>query len=134
MLAFATSFSQGGFDCLHNHLLYRFASTPTMRRLGQFHMTYLAYRHEQQSLATFFGLTCGERLMPILHPWLITRGLGVETGVLYIVVAVPLALLIARLPVSIGGLGGFDGAFMLLMSLVGLTAAESIAIALAGRI
>jgi glycosyltransferase 2 family protein len=133
-LAFATSLSQRGFDFLHDHLLSYFAHTPITRRLRQFHLTYLAYRHEKRSLAVFFGLTFGEQLMPILFVWLIARGLGIEVGVLDILVAVSLTLLISRLPVSIDGVGVFEGAFMLLMSLAGLTAAESIAISLAGRI
>ena len=133
-LAFATSFSQRGFGFLHDHLLSRFADTPVMRRLRQFHRTFLAYRREKRSLAIFFGLTFGEQLMPVLFMWLIARSLGVGVGVLHIVVAVPLALLISRLPVSIDGLGVFEGAFTLLMSLAGVTAAESVAMALAGRI
>jgi uncharacterized protein (TIRG00374 family) len=133
-LVFAMSFSQRGFDFLHDHLLYRFANTPIMRRLRQFHLTYLAYHHEKRSLTSFFGLTFVEQLFPILHSWLIARGLGVEVGVLYIAGVVPLVILISRIPVSINGMGVFDGAFILLMSLAGVTAAESLAIVLAGRI
>ena len=46
---------------------------------------------------------------------------------------VPLSFLISRIPVSISNLGVFEGIFMVLMSLVGVSAAESIAIALAAR-
>jgi hypothetical protein len=55
-------------------------------------------------------------------------------SLLFIVGVVPLVGLISRIPITIGGLGVYDGAFMLVMSMAGLTAAESIAIALASRI
>jgi glycosyltransferase 2 family protein len=133
-LAFATSFSQTAFDFLHDRLLRRFSDAWIMRRLRQSHLTYLAYRHEKRSLAAFLGLTFVEQLQPIVTSWLIARGLGVEVSPLFIVGAVPLVGLISRIPLTIGGLGVYDGAFMLVMSMAGLTAAESIAIALASRI
>jgi glycosyltransferase 2 family protein len=133
-LAFATSFSQTAFDYLHGRFLRRFSGTWIVRHLRQSHLAYLAYRHEKCSLTAFLGLTFVEQLEPILTSWLIARGLGIEVSLLFLVGAVPLVALISRIPVSISGLGVYDGAFMLVMSLVGLTAAESIAIPLAGRI
>jgi uncharacterized protein (TIRG00374 family) len=133
-LAFATSFSHTAFDFFHDRLLRRFSGAWIMRRLRQSHLAYLSYRHEKRSLAAFLGLTFLEQLQPILTSWLIAHALGVEVSLLFIVGAVPLVGLISRIPVTIGGLGVYDGAFMLVMSLVGLTAAESIAITLAGRI
>jgi uncharacterized membrane protein YbhN (UPF0104 family) len=102
--------------------------------LRQFHLAYLAYRHEKRSLTAFFGLTVVQQLTPSLLLWLVARALGVEVSLLYIAGAVPLTFLISRIPVSISSLGVFEGVFMLLMSLAGLTAAESIAIALSARI
>jgi glycosyltransferase 2 family protein len=134
LLAFALSFSQRGFDWLHAQLLARVAHTPIMRRLRQLHGTYLTYRHEKRSLAIFFALTVGEQLLPILFVWLIARSLGIEVGVLPIVVVVPLALLSSNIPASINAVGVFEGTFMILMSLAGVTAAEALAIALAGRV
>jgi uncharacterized protein (TIRG00374 family) len=133
-LAFAASFSRGAFDFLHDRLLHRFGNFWIMQRLRQFHLTYRAYQDDKGNLATFFGLTLGEQLMPILHAWLIARGMGVEVGLLYVAGAIPLALLISRIPVSVDGLGVFDGAFILLMSLAGVSPSEAIAISLVGRI
>jgi uncharacterized protein (TIRG00374 family) len=133
-LAFATSFSQMAFDFLHGRFLRPLLGAWILQRLRQFHLTYLAYRHEKRSLAAFFGLTFVQQLSPILVLWLIARALAVEVSLLYIAGAVPLVFLISRIPLSVSGLGVFEGVFMLVMSLVGLTAAESIAIPLVGRI
>jgi uncharacterized protein (TIRG00374 family) len=131
---FAASFTQSAFDFLHGRLLRRFWDNPVMKRLRHFHSTYRAYQDNKADLATFLGLTFSEQLVPILHSWLIARSLGVEVGVLYVAGAVPLALLISRIPISIDGLGVFDGVFMLLMSFAGIQATEAISISLVGRI
>lgn len=133
-IIFVASFSRRAFNCIHSQLLYRFRAISIMRRLQQFHSTYLAYKDNKRNLVTFFGLTFIEQLMPILQSWLIARGLGVDVSLLYIAAAVPLAFLISRIPVSIDGLGVFEGVFLLLISPAGVPAAEAIAIPLTGRI
>lgn len=134
IIAFAASFSRRMFDLLYGRLLYRFRNTRIIQRLRQFHSTYQAYQDNKKSLAAFFGLTLTEQLIPILHAWLVAQALGIEVGLIYIAGALPLALLISRIPISINGLGVYDGAFMLLISLGGVSAAEAIAIPLVGRI
>ena len=133
MLTFVTSFSQTACDFLHGRLLWRLQAARIIRRLRQFHLTYLAYRHEKRSLTAFFGLTLVQQLTPILLLWLTAQALGIELGLLYMAGVVPLSFLISRIPVSISNLGVFEGIFMVLMSLVGVSAAESIAITLTFR-
>jgi uncharacterized protein (TIRG00374 family) len=134
MLVFATSLSQTTFDFLHGRLLRGLASARITQRLRKLHLTYLAYRDEKGCLALFFGLTFVEQLIPILQTWVIALALGVEVSFLSMAVAVPPALLISHIPISIDGLGVFEGAFMLLIALGGVTAPAAIAIALTGRI
>src|SRR4029453_10924205 len=96
-----------------------------------------AYRSlaaDGRSLAMFFGLTFGEQMLPIVNTWLVARGMGINVGALYFAATLPLALLIARLPISIDGIGVFEGVFVVLMSLAGLSAAQAVAIAVASRI
>ena len=134
MLVFATSLTQTTFDFIHGRLLRGLAGARIMQRLRKLHLTYLAYRDEKRCLTLFFGLTFVEQCIPILQAWVIALALGVEVSLLYIAVAMPPALLLSHIPISIDGLGVFEGAFMLLISLGGVTAAEAIAIALTGRI
>jgi glycosyltransferase 2 family protein len=134
VLVFATSLSQTAFDFIHGRLLRGLASARITQRLRKLHLTYLAYRDEKGCLALFFGLTLVEQFIPILQAWVIALALGVEVSFLYIAVAVPPALLISHIPISIDGLGVFEGAFMLLIALGGVTAPAAIAIALTGRI
>jgi uncharacterized protein (TIRG00374 family) len=130
----AASFSQSAFDLLHGRLLHRFRDTRLIQRLWQLHSTYRAYQYDKSNLALFFGLTFGEQLFMIVLFWLIAHGLGIEVSLFYIAGVVPLTILVARLPVSVNGWGVFDGVFILLISLAGVSAVEAIAIVLISRI
>jgi uncharacterized protein (TIRG00374 family) len=105
-----------------------------MRRLRGLHATYIAYRDDRRNLVTFFGLTLSEQFLGILVTWFIAWGLRVEVSILYIAGVVPLACLLIQLPISIGNFGVYEGIFMLLMSLVGVSPSQAIAITLVGRI
>jgi glycosyltransferase 2 family protein len=133
-LAFTASLSERGFDFVHSRLSRRFSTARILQRLRQAHLSYVAYRREKRSLVTFFGLTIVQQLTPILLIWLTARALSVEVSLLYVTGVVPVVFLISRVPISINTLGVFEGIFIFVMSLVGVTAAESIAIALAGRL
>jgi uncharacterized protein (TIRG00374 family) len=132
--AFALSFNKQLFDRLEGHLPRRAREGRIMKRLGQFHSTYRAYQRNKRALALFFLLTFTEQLFPILHSWLIAMALGVDVSFLYIAGALPLSMLIARLPVSIDALGVFEGVFILLLSFAGVSSSDAFAIALVGRI
>lgn len=131
---FAASFSRGPYDFIYNRLLRKLRHTRVFERLREIHSTYLGYERGRAELGVFFGMTFAEQLLAIVYAWLIARGLGVDVGLLYVAGALPLALLVSRLPVSIDGLGVFEGVFMLLMSMAGVPPEESVAIALIGRI
>ena len=134
MLAFVTSFSHTAYNVLHGRLLWHLSTARIMQRLRQFHLTYIAYRHQKRSLTTFFGLTLVQQLTMILLLWLTAQALEIAVSLYYMAGVVPLSFLISRIPVAISNLGAFEGIFILLMSLAGVSATESIALALAARI
>lgn len=131
---FAASVSDGAFHLIHNKVLRRFQANRITQKLRQFHDAYRSFATDRRSLGTFFGLTLAEQLLPIVDTWLVAKGLGIEVGVLYLAAAMPLALLVSRFPVSIDGLGVFEGMFILMMSLAGLSTVDAAAIAIASRI
>ena len=134
VLAFAASFSQRTFDFLYGCILHRLRGKSFLQRLRQFHFTYLEYQKGKANLAVFFGLTFIEQLSTVLHSWLIALGMGIQVSLLHIAGAVLLTMLISRIPVSIDGLGIYEGMFALLMSLSGVPPAQAVAISFAGRI
>lgn len=133
-ITFSASFSERVFNFIHGYLLYRLRDLRIMQRMRELHMTYRNYQNEKGNLLRFFGLTFSEQFMPIFESWVIARGLGVEVSFLYMAGAVSLTLLISRLPISIDGIGVYDGIFMLIMSSIGVSPPQAIAITLTGRI
>lgn len=130
---FAASFSQDLFTFLHDRLLYRFREFRILQLFREFHTTYQKYQHNRRVFIPFFGLTIFEQMLMHLNIWVIAQGLGIEVNLLYIAGAVPLTFLIARLPVTINGLGVFDGLFILFMSRAGVSGTEAIAIVVVAR-
>lgn len=131
---FAVSFSYKSYDYLHNKALSRLQHTRLFRKLRELHSTYLTYERGRANLAKFFGMTLSEQMLAVVYIWLIAEGLGTDVGLLFVAGALPLALLVSRLPVSLDGLGVFEGVFIVLMSLAGIPPQESVAIAFTGRI
>jgi glycosyltransferase 2 family protein len=134
MLVFITSFSQRAFDFLHVKILRRYQNTRLVHRFRQFHQAYYSFQNDKACLAEFFSLSFLEQAMPVLDSWLIARSLGVDVSLLFVAGALPIAQLISRIPISIDGLGVYEGAFILVMSLAGVTASEAVAIAVTGRV
>jgi uncharacterized protein (TIRG00374 family) len=134
ILLFVISVSKKAFNLFHDRILHRFRNNRIAQKLREFHETYRFFVIDRQNLAVFFGLTFGEQLLPIFDMWLIARGMGIEVGILYFAAVLPLALLISRIPISIDGIGVFEGVLIVLLSLAGLSAAQAVAIAIVGRI
>jgi uncharacterized protein (TIRG00374 family) len=131
---FAMSLSKHVFAWFHSCVPYALKRTSIIKRLGQFHATYRSYNNSKKALIQFFGLTFLEQLLPILHSWVIARGVGIDISLLFIAGVVPLTILISRIPISIDALGVFEGIFIILMSLGGVSPVEAVAIAFVGRI
>lgn len=134
VVLFAVTVDQRFYDFFHGRILHAYRHRRFAQKLREFHETYMSFAVDRRNLATFFALTFGEQLVPILNSWLIAEGMGIDTGILYFAMALPLAMLASRIPISFDGLGIFEGVFILLMSQAGLTASQAVAIAIVGRI
>ena len=134
VLIFGISLSHSLFDFIYEQIPKRLLQNRIAIRLQKLHKTYVAYNVNKKILTKFFGLTFGQQLSAVILNWLIARGLGIDMGLLFMAGVLPLTLLISRLPVSINGLGVFEGVFILLMSLGGVSAAEAVSIAVTGRL
>src|SRR6184192_4008788 len=106
----------------------RFHNNRLASKLKEFHETYLGYRKHAGALVTFFMLSVAEQLVPVAAVCLIALALGIHVGILPFLVAVPLSLLVSRLPIGVYGLGTFEAAFVFLLSEAGLSGADAVAI------
>lgn len=130
----AISFSDRGYELVHERLLGRFREQKVAAKLRDIHETYRAFGAERGVLSRFWWLSVLEQLGPVVPIWILAVDLGAEVSPLYLAGAVTLSFLVARVPVSMGGLGVMEGVLAYLLTQVGVPPAIAVATALAGRI
>jgi uncharacterized membrane protein YbhN (UPF0104 family) len=89
---------------------------------------YAGYGASTGLLCVFFGLTLLEGGFPIAIHYAAGRALGLDPGWSFYLATVPLVFLVARLPVSLGGLGFLELSFVSLAGLLGVGWTDAFAI------
>jgi uncharacterized membrane protein YbhN (UPF0104 family) len=91
------------------------------------------YRQVPGTIAGVAAMSVGEQLFPVLVMWAIDRSLGLQIPFLTHLAVVPLAMFVGRLPISVAGLGVFEGALVGVFALYGVPHADALAIAVVAR-
>jgi hypothetical protein len=98
----------------------------TLRALAE---QYAGYGAAAGLLCVFFALTLLEGGFPVAIHYTAGRALGIDPGWSFYIATVPLVFLVARLPVSLGGLGFLELSFVSLAGLLGVSWTDAFAIA-----
>ncbi|MGH7319881.1 MAG: lysylphosphatidylglycerol synthase transmembrane domain-containing protein [Candidatus Rokuibacteriota bacterium] len=98
-------------------------------KLGGLTAAYAAYASSLGLIALFFGLTLVEGTFPVAIHYLAGRALGLDPGWTFYIATVPIVFLLARLPVSLGGLGFVELSFVSLAGLLGVGWTDAFSIA-----
>lgn len=128
------SLNRAMFEWILSFLPERIRDSGPLLRLRSFHDSYVGYYSDRSLLGGFGLLTFAEIAVTVLMNWVCALALGVDVSLLFFAGAFQLALLVARLPISIDGFGVFEGVLAALLLLVGVHEAEAISIALLTRI
>ena len=75
-----------------------------------------------------------EYLLIILTTFVIAKALASTSAFVYFGAALAVALVIARLPIALDGIGMFEGAFALLLAWTGVPPAATVALAVCSRL
>jgi len=134
IVLFSLSFSRALFDWIWKRIPRPARLARLAEKLKNLHEAYVGYRAQKGPMLAFAGLTFAEQLVTVVYIWLLAQALNVEVRLLFVVGVVPLTLLIARLPISLDGIGVFEGVFVALMGLAGVPGAEAVSVALLGRV
>jgi hypothetical protein len=89
---------------------------------------YAGYGGARALLCIFFALTIVESGLPVAIHYVAGRSLGLDPGWSFFIATVPLVYLVARLPVSLGGLGFLELSFVSLAGLLGVGWTDAFAI------
>ena len=128
------SFSSKAVSSVLNLLPERMAQSAAARLVAKLHEAYRSLASDRGRLVLFFALTVAEQLLITLCYALVALALQLKFNLVFLLAAVPLAILISRLPISIDGLGVYEGIFIAIMSLAGVRPDASLALSLAARV
>ena len=111
----------------------RFRDSKAVLLLERLHEAYVSLASDRPRIAAFSALTLVEHILVIVCYGLVARALEVPFSPVFIFAAVPLAILVSRLPISLDGIGVYEGIFIAIMALGGVKPADALAISLAAR-
>jgi uncharacterized membrane protein YbhN (UPF0104 family) len=96
-------------------------------RLGRIARAYDSYRGKPGVLVWFFALSLIESLIPPVLNYVVALGLGLTLPFWFLLATVPLALTLARLPISLGGFGVQEASFVYFAGLLGVPKTDALA-------
>ncbi|HKU17122.1 MAG TPA: lysylphosphatidylglycerol synthase transmembrane domain-containing protein [Steroidobacteraceae bacterium] len=128
------SFNSRAATAVLNLLPRRAAQSAAARLITRLHEAYRSLASDRRRLTLFFVLTIAEQLLMAICYGLVALALQLHFNAIFLFAAVPLAILISRLPISIDGLGVYEGIFIGIMTLSGMRPDDSLALSLAARV
>lgn len=102
--------------------------------IRRFFVAYVAYRRHPRMLAAVGALTFLESLAPLAIVGLVSIALESGIGLVPLIVAVPVASLIAKLPISVAGIGPQEASLVSVLALFGVSGETGLAIAVLRRL
>lgn len=127
------SFSAGALDSVRRLMPQYLAASRAMLLLERLHLAYRSLAVDRPTLAVFAVLTLLEQVLMILCYWLVANALGITLNGVVLFAAVSLAILVSRLPISIDGIGVYEGIFIGILNLAGIRFEDALAISIAAR-
>ena len=88
------------------------------------------YQDNPNVLVNVFFLSMGSQIVRIVFTYLMAVSLGYAVSIYFFFILVPVVLILAMLPISIGGLGVREGVFVVLLSNIGITYTEAMTLSL----
>jgi uncharacterized protein (TIRG00374 family) len=99
-------------------------------KIDAFYKALMGYKGDRGVLLKIFFISVFIQVSIIVGYYILSRGIGMEMPLNYFFMFVPLATVVAMLPVSLAGLGIREGAFVFLFAKAGGTSAEALSISL----
>ena len=111
----------------------RFFWNKGLSLIGRIHKAMVVYYNHKIAFVFAYVLTFLCQSAVIFGMWLVGRDLGIQCPAKYYFVFFPLAWMIGALPISVGGLGIWEGVLILLFAGVGVEKNQAQALALVHR-
>jgi len=99
-------------------------------RIDRFYNALMAYKSSHSILLKVFLISFLVQGGYIIAYYLLSKAIGLEVGIGYFCLFIPLATVVAMLPISLSGLGIREGTFVFLFTKVGATPTEALTLSL----
>ena len=104
------------------------------RKAAELADAYAESRHHRGVIWTFLLLTVTEGFFPIAWYWVAALALGLDLPFVLFVATIPIVFMVARLPISLGGMGVLEGSFVVLAGLLGIATDDAFSIVILCRL
>jgi uncharacterized protein (TIRG00374 family) len=111
----------------------RFSGVKLFRRAWNTYEELLQYQNEYRLMLKALSISFLNLLIAVFEFYLIALAFSAETSIGYYLIFVPLAIFLAMLPVSLGGIGVLEAALVFFFSKVGMSAEMCLGIVLVRR-
>jgi uncharacterized protein (TIRG00374 family) len=111
----------------------RLAGTKLFGRAWDTYEDFLLYQHEYRLLLKALSISFLNLLLAVFEFYLIALAFSAAPSIGYYLIFVPLAIFLAMLPVSLGGVGVLEAAMVFFFSKVGMSAEMCLSIVLVRR-
>ena len=128
------SFNSNAVTSVLGLLPQRASQSSVARLIVRLHEAYRSLAFDRRRLVLFFVLTVVEQFLVAVCYGLVAMALQLQFNAVLLLAAVPLAILISRLPISIDGLGVYEAIFIGVMALGGMRPDDSLALSVAARV
>jgi hypothetical protein len=109
----------------------RFAANEGWTRfIGAVHLGIDSLRRRPQAAAGIIAVATVYQLAPVLAAWFATRALGLHLPMVALLAFTPVVAIAQVLPLSLNGLGIREGAFVLFLGPLGVSAGQAVAVGL----
>jgi uncharacterized protein (TIRG00374 family) len=114
-------------------LFRRFARMKLFRKVWDMYEDFLSYQNEYSLMLKALSISFLNLLLAVFEFYLIALAFSAEPSIGYYLIFVPLAIFLAMLPVSLGGVGVLEATMVFFFSKVGMSAEMCLGIVLVRR-
>ncbi|MFQ5441400.1 MAG: lysylphosphatidylglycerol synthase transmembrane domain-containing protein [Thermodesulfobacteriota bacterium] len=100
------------------------------KKIDTFYNVLMSYKSHRDILVKIFLISLVVQTGVNIGYYVLSRGLGIDVGLAYFFLFIPLSTVVSMLPVSVAGLGIREGAFVYLFTRVGASKEEAITLSL----
>ena len=100
----------------------------------EFYSSLVSYKNDVLDLLKVTTICFVNHVLFIITVYLITLSLNVQVSIVHLCIFIPLVTFVTMVPISLGGLGVQEGAYVFLFSRSGLSVQEAFAVAFLIRV